>query len=212
HFTKDPQLLKAFKTKEDIHTHTASLIFNIPPGLVTPDMRSQAKTVNFGILYGQGPHGLAKQLRISHSEAAEFIKTYFERYPNVLDYLEKSKENARKMGFATTLTGRQRPIAELHNKNPMIRAAAERLAINTPLQGTAADLIKLAMIHIDTAIKKRNLQGFMILQIHDELIFEIPDEEIEVFQRLVKTNMEHVLKLSVPIEVHISIGKNWGEC
>ncbi|MDP1608227.1 MAG: DNA polymerase I [Chlamydiales bacterium] len=212
HFSKDPELVKAFKTKEDVHTHTASLIFNIPPGLVTPDMRSQAKTVNFGILYGQGPHGLAKQLHISHSEAAEFIKTYFERYPNILDYLEQSKEGARKKGFAMTLTGRQRPIAEIHNKNPMIRAAAERLAINTPLQGTAADLIKLAMIHIDASIKKRNLQGFMILQIHDELIFEIPDEEIEIFQHLVKTHMEHVLKLSVPIEVHISIGKNWGEC
>lgn len=212
HFSKDPHLVKAFKLGEDVHTYTASIIFDMPAGLVTPDMRGQAKTVNFGILYGQGPHGLSQQLHISHGEAAKFIKTYFERYPKVSEYLEESREKARKTGFATTLTGRRRPIAEIHNKNPIIRAAAERLAINTPLQGTAADLIKLAMIEIDKEIKERKLQGFMILQIHDELIFEIPDEEIEVFTHLVKTKMEQVLKLSVPIEVHIAIGKNWGEC
>lgn len=212
HFSKDPHLTQAFKSGEDVHTYTASLIFDLPPGLVTPEMRGQAKTVNFGILYGQGPHGLSQQLQISHSEAAQFIKTYFERYPKVSEYLEESKEKARKTGFATTLTGRKRPIAEIHNKNPMIRAAAERLAVNTPLQGTAADLIKLAMIEIDREIKERNLQGFMILQIHDELIFEIPDEEISLFTHLVKTKMEQVLKLSVPIEVHIAVGKNWAEC
>ncbi len=212
HFSKDPSLIKAFKSGEDIHTFTASLVFDMPQGLVTPDMRAQAKTVNFGILYGQGPHGLAKQLHISYAEASEFIKTYFERYPKVSEYLEECKENARKTGFASTLTGRQRPIAEIHNKNPMIRAGAERLAINTPLQGTAADLIKIAMIHIDEEIRKKNLSGFMILQIHDELIFEVPDEEIPVFEQLVKTKMEHVFKLLVPIEVHISVGKNWGEC
>jgi DNA polymerase-1 len=212
HFSKDPSLIKAFKSGEDIHTYTASLIFDMPPGLVTPEMRSQAKTVNFGILYGQGSHGLAKQLHISYGEASQFIKTYFERYPKVSEYLEECKEKARQTGFATTLTGRQRPIAEIHNKNPMIRAGAERLAINTPLQGTAADLIKIAMIQINQEIKEKELKGFMILQIHDELIFEIPDEEIPIFQKLVKTNMEHVFNLSVPIEVHISVGKNWGEC
>ncbi len=212
HFSKDPNLIKAFKSGEDIHTYTASLVFDMPQGLVTPEMRSQAKTVNFGILYGQGPHGLSKQLHISHGEASQFIKTYFERYPKVSEYLEECKEKARKTGFATTLTGRQRPIAEIHNKNPMIRAGAERLAINTPLQGTAADLIKIAMIQIDQEIQKKELKGFMILQIHDELIFEIPDEEIPTFHHLVKTKMEHVFKLLVPIEVHISVGKNWGEC
>ena len=212
HFCKDPELIHAFKTGEDVHTHTASLVFDMPPGLVTPEMRSQAKTVNFGILYGQGPYGLSKQLHISTGEASLFIKKYFERYPKILEYLEHCKTEARKTGLSKTLTGRQRPIPEIHNKNPMIRAGAERLAINTPLQGTAADLIKMAMIQIDQAIAEQKLKGKMILQIHDELIFEIPDEEIPSFQKLVKEKMENVLKLSIPIEVHIAVGKNWGEC
>lgn len=212
HFSEDRELIRAFKTKEDIHAHTAALVFNIPIEMVTPEMRSQAKTVNFGILYGQGPFGLAQQLHISTREAALFIQTYFERYPGVLDYLESCKARARKTGFATTLTGRQRPIPEISNKNPIIRAAAERLATNTPLQGTAADLIKMAMIEIDRSIREKKLEGKMILQIHDELIFEIPDEEIPIFEKLVKEKMEHVLKLNVPIEAHIAIGKNWGEC
>ena len=145
-------------------------------------------------------------------DASAFIKTYFERYPRVSEYLEQCREQARKTGMAITLTGRQRPIPDLHNKNPMIRSAAERLAINTPLQGTAADLIKMAMIEIDREIKERKLQGKMILQIHDELIFEVPDGEIDTFKSLVKEKMEGVLKLNVPIEVHIAVGKNWAEC
>jgi DNA polymerase-1 len=212
HFSKDPELLHAFKSHQDIHAHTAALIFNVPIGLVTPEMRSQAKTVNFGVLYGQGPFGLSQQLHISMKEASDFIKKYFERYPHILDYLEHCKIEAKKHGVSRTLTGRERPIPELSNKNPMIRAAAERLAINTPLQGTAADLIKLAMIEIQKTIEEKKLQGKMILQIHDELIFEVPDEEISVFKKLVKEKMENVIKLNVPIEVHIAVGKNWAEC
>lgn len=212
HFSEDPELIHAFKTGRDIHVHTASLVCGVPDKEVTPEMRQMAKTVNFGIIYGQGPFSLSRQLHISHKEASDFIKTYFERYPRVLDYLEFCKESARKTGFSRTLTGRLRPIPELTNKNPSVRAAAERLAVNTPLQGTAADLIKLAMIEIDGAIKEKNLEGKMLLQIHDELVFEIPDAEIEAFTRLVKNKMEHVLKLNVPIEVKIAIGKNWGEC
>lgn len=212
HFSKDPQLLHAFKSGEDIHAHTASLIFNVPIGLITPEMRSQAKTVNFGIIYGQGPFGLSQQLHISTQEASSFIKNYFERYPKVLDYLETCKIEAKKTGASRTLTGRERPIPELSNKNPMIRAAAERLAINTPLQGTAADLIKIAMIEIEKTIEEKKLKGMMILQIHDELIFEVPDEEIPVFKALVKEKMETVIKLNVPVEVHIAVGKNWAEC
>ncbi len=212
HFSEDPELIKAFREKEDIHEHTASRIFNLPITMITPEMRSAAKTVNFGIIYGQGPFGLSKQLHISMKEAQEFIKTYFERYPKIQEYLDSCKESARKLGYSTTLTGRQRPIPELDNKNPSIRSAAERLAVNTPLQGTAADLIKLAMIAIDEEIKKKKLEGKMILQIHDELIFEVPDGEISTFKDLVKHKMEHVFKLKVPILVHIAVGKNWAEC
>jgi len=212
HFSEDKELTHAFKTGRDIHIHTASLVFGVPEKEVTPVMRSAAKTVNFGIVYGQTPFGLSKQLGISMREASDFIKTYFQRYPGVLDYLEFCKTHTRKTGVSKTLTGRQRPIPEIHNQNPSIRAAAERLAINTPLQGTAADLIKIAMIEIDRAIRERDLKGKMILQIHDELIFEIPDEEIAVFEKIVKEKMERVLKLNVPIEVHIAVGKNWAKC
>ena len=212
HFCEDPALLKAFRNGEDIHTSTASIVFGVPLHEVSPEMRNQAKTVNFGILYGQGPFGLSRQLGISMSEASKFIKTYFERYPRVSEYLEHCKELARKTGVAKTLTGRLRPIPEIQNKNPAIRAGAERLAINTPLQGTAADLIKMAMIEIDRNLTERHLQGKMILQIHDELIFEIPEEEISAFEALVKEKMERVLALNVPIEVHLAVGKNWAEC
>lgn len=212
HFSEDPDLIKAFRDQEDIHEHTASRIFNLPITMITPDMRNAAKTVNFGIIYGQGPFGLSQQLGISTRESADFIKKYFERYPKILDFLETCKAVAREKGYSTTLTGRQRPIPELNNKNQMIRAAAERLAVNTPLQGTAADLIKLAMIAIDKEIQEKNLQGKMILQIHDELIFEVPDTEIEIFKSLIKNKMEHIFKLKVPIVVNISVGKNWAEC
>jgi len=212
HFSEDPELLKAFRNGEDIHTHTAALVFGVSRDEVTSDMRNKAKTVNFGILYGQGPFGLSRQIGVSMKEASAFIKTYFERYPAVSTYLEQCKEFTRKTGLSKTLTGRSRPIPEIQNKNPAIRAGAERLAINTPLQGTAADLIKLAMIEIDRSIQEQKLQGKMILQIHDELIFEIPEEEVPIFEAMVKEKMEGVLPLKVPIEVHLSIGKNWAEC
>lgn len=212
HFSGDEELLHAFRSGRDVHVHTASSIFAVSEKEVTPLMRSAAKTVNFGIVYGQSPYGLSKQLGISMKEASDFIKTYFQRYPKVSQYLESCKAQARKTGLSQTLTGRQRPIPEIHNKNPTIRAAAERLAINTPLQGTAADLIKIAMIAIDREMRQQQLSGKMLLQIHDELIFEIPDEEITRWEKLVKEKMEHVFKLDVPIEVHIAVGKNWAQC
>lgn len=212
HFCEDPNLSHAFLTGRDIHVHTASLIYGISEKEVTPTMRQAAKTVNFGIVYGQTAFGLSQQLSISVKEASEFIKKYFERYPQLKEYLEEAKAQVRKTGHSTTLVGRLRPIPEIHNKNPTVRGLAERLAINTPLQGTAADLIKMAMIQIDQEIRKRKLQGKMILQIHDELIFEIPDSEIPVFESLVKEKMEGVMKLNVPIEVHMAVGKNWAQC
>jgi DNA polymerase-1 len=211
HLSEDPVLIKAFNEGEDIHAYTASLVFDVPLNDVTEEMRQQSKAVNFGILYGQQAFGLSQGLKIDYRDAAAFIEKYFARYKRVKEFLEFCKESVRKTGRAVTMTGRHRPIPDINAKNPMVRAASERLAINTPLQGTAADLIKIAMIQIDTLLKEKNL-GHMLLQIHDELLFESPDAHIHVLTSQVKTIMEGVMKLKVPLEVHISIGKNWGEC
>jgi DNA polymerase-1 len=212
HFSEDPNLLKAFNNGDDIHAFTASLVYSVPIDEVTKQMRSNAKAVNFGIIYGQSAFGLSEQIGITTKEAKAFIDTYFERYPNILKYLENCKKLVHEKKIAYTITGRQRPIIEIDNKNPFIRAAAERLSINTPLQGSAADLIKLAMIEIDKEITKRNLKGYMILQIHDELLFEVPEDEIEIFKSFVKEKMENVFDLKVPLTVDIEIGKNLAEC
>lgn len=212
HFSEDPELLQAFQNDQDIHSYTASIIFKVPLTEVTSQMRQAAKAVNFGTIYGQGPYGLTQQLNFSYKEAKEFIDKYFSRYKKIKDYLEKCKKQAAETQETSTLFGRLRPIAEINSKHPQMRAAAERLAVNTPLQGTAADLIKLAMIEIDKAIKLKNLTGFMILQIHDELIFEVPDSELETFKKLVRDKMENVVKLKVPLIVHMGVGKNWAEC
>lgn len=212
HLSEDPILIQAFLQGEDIHAFTASLVFMIPIEEVTSEMRSLAKAVNFGILYGQQAFGLSQQIGIEYKEAASFIDAYFERYPKVKEFLELCKQSARKTGKAVTMTGRQRPIPEIHSKNPMIRAQAERLAINTPLQGTAADLIKMAMIEIDTLLQKKPDLGTMILQIHDELIFETPHDQADKLSSHVKKIMEGILSLKVPLVVDISIGKNWAEC
>ncbi|NGX45272.1 MAG: DNA polymerase I [Chlamydiae bacterium] len=207
HLSGDPGLIKAFQEGEDIHAYTASLVYNIPLNEVTSQMRYSAKAVNFGIIYGQQAFGLSKEIGISFEEAKDFIDTYFERYPKVRDYLEHCKESVRQTGKSLTLTGRIRPIPEITSKNPFLRQMAERLAVNTPLQGTAADLIKLAMIEVD-----RKVPADLILQIHDELIFEVPDEQIKPLAQQVKTLMEGVMQLKVPLVVDISVGKNWGEC
>jgi DNA polymerase-1 len=212
HFSEDPYLLEAFQNNEDIHTHTAATILNIPISQVTKEQRYHAKAVNFGIIYGQQAFGLSRELSIGLEQARFFIDKYFERYKKVKDFLETCKEEARKTGKATTLIGRERAIPEINSKNPHIRAAAERLAVNTPLQGTAADLIKLAMLKIDKNLSNAQSLGYMILQIHDELIFEIPDVEIPKFQLFVKEIMEDVFTLKVPLVVNMTIGKNWKEC
>lgn len=212
HLSQDPELLHAFQEGQDIHAYTASRVFGVALHEVTSAMRAQAKTVNFGILYGQGAYGLSRQLHIPLHEASHFIETYFARYRKVRAYTEECIQSVKEKGFSETLTGRRRPIPEIMNKNPAIRAAAERLAINTPLQGTAADLIKMAMVAIDRAMRKERLQAALLLQIHDELIFEAPESEMARLQEIVKKEMEEVLALSVPLEVQISVGENWGEC
>ncbi len=212
HLSEDPTLLAAFKNNEDIHVRTAAAIFNIPLEKVTKEMRYQAKAVNFGVIYGQGPFGLSQNLGIEVKDAKLFIDMYFKQYGKVREYVEASKVLARQTGKAVTLTGRERLIPEINSKNMQIRAAAERLAINTPLQGTAADLIKIAMIQIQEKLHKERKIGYMVLQIHDELIFEIPDFEILSVEPLVRNIMQSVFKLKVPLIVDINIGKNWKEC
>lgn len=212
HFSEDPNLIQAFLNNEDIHAHTAATILNIPLKEVTKQQRDHAKAVNFGIIYGQQAFGLSRELNISFEEAKTFIEKYFDRYRKVKEFLEHCKQQSRQTGKTVTLIGRERSIPEINSKNPQIRAAAERLAINTPLQGTAADLIKLAMLKIDKDWPKAQTEGYMILQIHDELIFEIPDEDAPRVQSLVKEAMEGVFSLKVPLIVNMNLGKNWKEC
>lgn len=212
HLSEDPTLIEAFQNNEDIHTHTASVIFGIPLAQVTKEQRYNAKAVNFGIIYGQQAFGLSQELGIPVKDAAAFIDMYFQKYSRVKAFIQESQEKARKTGKAVTLIGRERAIPEINSKNFIYRNAAERLATNTPLQGTAADLIKMAMLGIDKRLQKEGLLSYMILQIHDELIFEIPDFEKDYVAHLVKEGMQGVLKLKVPLIVDISIGKNWKEC
>lgn len=212
HLSEDEVLLRAFEQNEDIHARTAADVLDIPLEDVTSDMRRQAKAVNFGILYGQSDYGLSQELGITRKAASEFIARYFARFPGVKSYIEKSKEEARHTGRSKTLTGRERLIPEITSRNVQIRMAAERLAVNTPLQGTAADLIKLAMININRKLKEIGTRGYMVLQIHDELIFEVPDEEVPLFMELVPKYMQSVYNLKVPLLTDVQVGKNWKEC
>jgi DNA polymerase-1 len=211
HFSGDRELLKAFEGDRDVHAHTASLIFAVKEGDVTPEMRSIAKTVNFGIIYGMSPFGLSKELKIEISRAKEFIDAYFEKYGSVKVFLEGLVEGARRDGYVTTILNRRRYIPEIGSKNNSVRQFAERAAINAPIQGSAADLIKIAMINIHNVIREKKLKSKMILQVHDELIFEVPPEEEEEMKKLVKTRMEDVVKLNVPVKVQVKAGGNWLE-
>jgi DNA polymerase I len=208
HMSGDKLLTEAFLRGEDIHIRTAAEVFNVDPLMVTPDMRRSAKTVNFGIVYGQTPFGLAQQLSIGRKEAEMYIARYFERYSGVLEFKEKVITEVRQTGVAKTLLGRRRPIPDMQSRNPSARSFAERTAFNTPLQGTAADLIKLAMIRIARLLEDRKMQSRMLLQVHDELVFEAPAAEKDDLQELVKTQMESVYQLSVPLGVDTGSGPN----
>jgi len=209
HMSRDPVLLEAFRNGEDIHTRTAAEVFGVLPMLVTPEQRRNAKAVNFGIVYGQSAFGLSNQLGISRQEAELYIQNYFERYQGVKQFIENTIAEVRKTGVTKTLFGRQRPIPEINSRNANARGFAERTAVNTPLQGTAADLIKLAMIRIDEKFHTSGLKTNMLLQVHDELVFEAPPEEVDTVTRLVKNEMEGVHDLDVPLLVDIGIGDNW---
>jgi DNA polymerase-1 len=211
HFSRDEHLLEAFHTNGDVHRQTAAEMYNIPQHEVTPEMRRQAKTINFGIIYGMGSFGLARRLGISRQIAKGVIERYFDRYRGVKQYINAVVETARKHGYTETLLGRRRPIPELSSRNHTIRQQGVRLAINSPIQGSAADLIKKAMIDVDHALKKQRLASAMLLQVHDELVFEIPRGELEAAGELISQEMEQVWHLAVPLKVELGWGENWAE-
>ena len=211
HYSEDPVLVRAFDRGEDIHTRTAAEVFDLDPRMVTPEMRRMAKTINFGIIYGMGPIKLAKELGISKKVAQVYLENYYERYKGVKEFKEKTLSQTRQNGYVSTLFKRRRYLPHIHSDNGHLRSEAERAAINTPIQGTAADLIKMAMITIAERLKKEDLRTKMLLQVHDELVFEVPQGELDSATKLVKDEMEGVYSLNIPLKVDINWGKNWGE-
>jgi len=209
HLSGDPAFVDAFNSGGDIHRQTASVIFGVPVDEVTKDMRARAKTINFATIYGQGAHALSLQLKIAHAEAKDFIDLYFQRFSKVREYLDSMVEFARTHGYVQTIFNRRRYIPELRERNFNIRAFGERVASNAPIQGSAADLIKIAMIRIHHALIARRLSAKMLLQVHDELVFEVPEPELDEVQQLVKDEMEHAATLSVPLVVDLGVGDNW---
>ena len=209
HFSGDPLLDARLRGRHDIHTLTASEVFGVPIDQMDKETRDRAKAVNFGIVYGISAFGLAAQLGIPQAEAKAYIDRYFARYQGVKAFIEKTLEQTRKDGYVRTMFGRLRPIPDIESRNPNQRGFAERTAINTPLQGTAADLIKLAMIALDRKLAERKLKTRMVLQVHDELLFEVPSDEKDEVAELVRAEMEGVVKLSVPLVAHLGFGPNW---
>ncbi|MBI5203352.1 MAG: DNA polymerase I [Nitrospirae bacterium] len=211
HLSKDEALVEAFTKGIDVHTRTASEIFGVPTDRVTPEMRRTAKTVNFGVIYGISPFGLSETLSVSWDEAKKYIEKYFDRHPGVRKYIETVLSDVKRDGYAMTLSGRRRPVPELISQNSNIRSQGERLAVNSPIQGTAADIIKTAMINIWRRLKQDCLNTKMLLQVHDELLLEAPEAELEMARDILKTEMEGVIRLEVPLKVDIGYGRNWAE-
>ena len=209
HLSNNYDLINAFNNNLDIHTKTASDIFKVPLSDVTKEMRRNAKAVNFGIIYGISSYGLSEDLHISPKEAKAFIDKYFETYPGIKEYMTTTIENAHKLGYVKTIMNRKRIINELRDQNHNTRNLGERMALNTPIQGSSADLLKKAMVEIDQKIIEENLQSTMILQVHDELIFNCKIDEQEKLTKIVKDIMENTYKLQVPLLVDIEFGKNW---
>jgi len=209
HFSKDQTLMAAFAADQDIHRFVASQIYNVPIEEVTSQMRSNCKAVNFGIIYGQGPFGLSRSIGISQADAKKFIEDYFARYSSIRKFLDSCVDAAKRTGYAETILHRQRKIPNLNSKNANKRSQAQRLAINTVIQGSAADLIKVAMINIQRKIETEDLPVKLILQIHDELVFELPAADVERHAQWITHEMTNAIKLDVPLKVDISYGPNW---
>lgn len=209
HFSQDPAMVEAFIEGIDIHTRTASEVLGVPLDKVTSDQRASAKAVNFGLMYGQSSFGLAAALKISRKEARDYITMYFERFSKVKAFLDSLKEKCEEKGYAETLFGRKRFLPDIKSSNRTVKSMAERVAINSPIQGTAADILKIAMIKIHQQMKEQNLQSSILLQVHDELIFEVQENEVEQMKKLVKEGMENAVKLSVPLDVDMGLGVDW---
>jgi len=211
HVSGDERLRQAFSSGEDIHASTAASVFGTSPAHVTPDMRRKAKAINFGIIYGMGPFNLARQIGVGLKMAKQYLEDYYATYAGVRKFMEELPEQAKKDGFVTTILGRRRYLPDLNNPNKIAQQAAQRMAINTTMQGSAADLMKLAMIHVDAAIKKSGIPARLILQVHDELILEAREDCAQDAASLLKEEMQGAYPLSVPLVVDTAIGRNWEE-
>jgi DNA polymerase-1 len=211
HLSEDPSLLAAFAAGQDIHRATAAEVFSTHPDEVTVDQRRSAKAINFGLIYGMSAFGLAKQLNIGRKQAAEYIDTYFDRYPGVLNYMNSVRSRAAEAGYVETFFGRRLYLPEINSRNGMRRQAAERTAINAPMQGTAADIIKLAMISVDDWLQNSGLRSVMIMQVHDELVLEVPMDELQIVSEGLKQRMESAASLKVPLLVDVGVGDNWDQ-
>ena len=211
HMSGDERLIEAYKTAQDIHAITASQVFHIPLNEVTPLQRRNAKAVNFGIVYGISAFGLSEDLSISRKEAMEYIERYFETYPQVKTFLDSLVAHAKEQGYVTTMFGRRRPVPELKSSNFMQRSFGERVAMNSPIQGTAADIIKIAMIRVDERLRRENLRSRLILQVHDELLIETAEDEKETVMKILSEEMHHAASLKVELEIDMHDGKNWFE-
>ena len=209
HFSQDPHMLEAFRSGQDVHAATAAKIFGVAIENVTKDQRRQAKTANFGIIYGISAFGLAQQLDCSRSEAKSLIDGYFAAFPGVIDYIERQKQLAREQGYAVTLFGRKRYLPDILSHNATVRSFAERNAVNSPIQGTAADIIKMAMVAISSRLKSQGLKAKMIMQVHDELNFNVPVDEVDIVRTIVVSEMQNVVHLTIPLVADCGVGKNW---
>ena len=207
----DQELIATFQRDEDIHTHTASEVFGVPDENVKPEKRRVAKTVNFGVIYGMSGYGLEQATDLTREDAEKFIAAYFKRYPGVKDYVLNTKKQAAELGYVQTVLGRRRYIPEIKSPNRIAREAAERMAVNMPVQGTSADIIKIAMINLHREMVKRGLKTVMTLQVHDELVFEVPPDEMDTMKQIVHEIMPAAMKLAVPLKIDIKVGRNWGE-
>jgi DNA polymerase I len=211
HLAQDPGLLGAFTDGVDVHRRTAALIEDISEDDVTSDMRSRAKAINFGVIYGMGARALGRQIKVSTKEATAFIETYFQTYPGVRTFIDETKARAGRDGWVETLLGRRRLLPDINSDNARIRSFQERVAVNTPIQGTAADLIKLAMLRIQRSLDETNFDALLLLQVHDELVLELPRENLEEISALVRSGMEGALQLDIPLLVDMNHGSNWSE-